>query len=601
MTSIGNEVKDGFKQTKNWVSNNIEFLSDVEQFCRQRSVIEREYANSLQRLTAEYLKKKANKTTSISVGDEPLITPGSLESSTMTTWNQILSNVEVQSSNHLNFSKELEFKISNVILQLQNKSSNLFKNIDNLYTNQVVASRDDFFQNVTKFKKQYDESCNSMESVRSKLEKKDNSKTQSKYKEKEVDMNISKNDYLIKINVANRIKDKFYYQDLPEILDLFQDLNEFKTKNLNKILINFENLEINLNNKNLKTFNDSIEFINSNKINLDTEMFIKHNSNANQWSDPADFYYIPSSIWHDDEKLVVNDNELVELKKILIKSKSNINKNDLNIESIKENLNSLVNKRQEFKSGESDNELEILSNYLSDLSKFISLENKKVESQVEIETIENNVDLSKDLSLDGLTIQKKKRGFFSKLTGGNKKNDETLINDNESILTQETHQTTHSHNFKLSSLLRRQTNDSEPKDNESIVSNNNNTGVGLYQYLSQGNDEISIEPQETFTVLNDDGSGWTMIMKNDGSQGLVPTSYIQVKKKGPEVKPRKNNQKKINYCIVKFPYDKEDEGELSIHEGEKIIIVKGDEDGWTLGENSNGERGLFPSSYIEII
>jgi hypothetical protein len=622
MTSVGNEVRDGFKQTHNWVSNNVEFLSDIEQFYRQRSVIEKDYASSLQRLTAEFMKKKANKSTSISVGDEPLITPGSLESSTLSAWNEILSSTEVEASNHANFSKELSFKVSDVCTQLQFKCNNLLKSVDTLYNDQMVVSKEEFSKNVDKFKKNYDETCNSMESTRVKLEKKDNSKLQSKYKDKEFEMNAAKNDYLIKINVANRIKDKFYYQDLPELLDLLQDLNEFKTSGLNNILKNAGNLEINLNNKNIKILTDAIEVVHSNQPQLDTEMFIKHNSNASQWAEPQDFYYIPSSIWHDDENLITSDRELNELKKILIRSKGNISKLDDLLEQRREELNKLSQLKKASKENTESidfrKDLELLQNYLGSLSNFISTETKNVESQVEVETIENNVDLSKDLSLEGLTIQKKKTGFFSKLRsgGGSTSHEkEKLINaydDTQSIKTQETH---HSSHFKLGSLLRSKSTASKKNDNDSITSAASviNQGTAIYPYSAEGDDETSMQAQESFTVVKlDDGSGWTLISKSDGSQGLVPTSYIQIqqsqaapstgaKRKGPEVKPRKNNQKKLSYCIVKFPYEMEEEGELTINEGEKLIVIQGDDDGWTTGENANGERGIFPTSYVEMM
>lgn len=618
--SIGNELKDGYKATDNWANNNIEFLSDVEQFFRQRSTIEKEYSIQLQKLTADFLKRKANKTIAISVGDEPLITPGSLESATLTTWNEVLSNVEIQAQNHDNFSKELSFKVSDQILSLQRSCDALLKRVEAYHDGDFTKNKDAFFESVTKAKKAYDESCQAMENARAKMEKNGNSsKYEQKYQEKKLEMNIMKNEYLIKINIANRIKDKFYYQDLPELLDIFQDLNEFKTQQLNKILTNASKIELSLNKKNDIKLQESINIVAQNQPVLDSQMFIKHNYQGSDWKEPQDFYYIPSSIWHDDETLITNDGELQELKKKLLKDRQQTIPLEDSLEARREDLNKLSGLKKQLKEQEVDQfelkkAIEVLNSYLGSLTKFISVENKKVENQVEIETIENNT-VDKDLSLEGLTIQKSKsKGLFSKLRGGNNRKTEKLVStdDYDDVESIKTNTTSHSHNFKIGSLLRSKS----IATNHSVESTTSVLqGTALYAYTADGADEASIQPQEQFRVIKpDDGSGWTLISKSTGEEGLVPTSYITVqnvtvtatvgdsiKKKGPEVKPRKNNVKKLSYCMAKYGYNAEDEGELSISEGEKLVVLKGDDGGWTLGENSSGRKGLFPSSYVELV
>ena len=45
-------------------------------------------------LAKKYVEKKARKSASLSVGDTPQITPGSLESASLTTWTTILDDTE---------------------------------------------------------------------------------------------------------------------------------------------------------------------------------------------------------------------------------------------------------------------------------------------------------------------------------------------------------------------------------------------------------------------------------------------------------------------------------------------------------------------------
>lgn len=72
-------MQDGFKTVNSWVSNGILWLDDIQQFYRERSVIEKEYSGKLAALAKKYYEKKAKKSSSLSVGDTPLMTPGSLE------------------------------------------------------------------------------------------------------------------------------------------------------------------------------------------------------------------------------------------------------------------------------------------------------------------------------------------------------------------------------------------------------------------------------------------------------------------------------------------------------------------------------------------
>lgn len=61
------------------VSNGVAWLDDIQQFYRERSTIEKEYSQKLYGLAKKHFEKKARKASSLSVGDTPALTPGSLE------------------------------------------------------------------------------------------------------------------------------------------------------------------------------------------------------------------------------------------------------------------------------------------------------------------------------------------------------------------------------------------------------------------------------------------------------------------------------------------------------------------------------------------
>lgn len=619
MTSIGNELKDEFKKTNSWLSQNLEFLSEIDQFYRQRAIIEKEYATKLQALSNEYQKKKANKSTILTVGETPIITPGSLESASLVTWTQILNQTENIAKNHSNLSTTISVKTAEQISSLQSTTNMLQQRIEQFHDENLLKSKDEIFHQVEKSKKQYDESCQQMENARSKSQKNPgSSKYEKKMQEKEIEMNNFKNEYLIKINIANRIKDKFYYQDLPEVLDLLQSVNEFKTKQMNMIHLNQIKFESESNLRNNEFLDQIKTIILENDYTLDTQMFIKHNQTS--WKEPQDFYYVPSSIWHDDEKFITSPNELAHLKVILKKARSTDSKYDDIINDEKLKLNELQNKRSEsLQQNEFEGKFEVksalsvLNLYLTSLSNFVRDENVKVSAQVEIESIENNAG-DKDLSLDGLVITDKKKGFLSKLKGGKPQQQVVVVEDHsDDIQSVKSGASTaasnsHHHSFKLGGIFKQR--DRCTSVSESVASSaasvSTASGSGeatvLYAYSAQGSDELSISPNESVKILQDDENGWTLVQNSATEQGLVPSTYIQrtaAKRKGPQVAPRRG-AKKVNYCTAKYAYQSQGDDEISLAVGDKVQVLEEDDgSGWTKGDNG-GAVGLFPTSYVEF-
>lgn len=141
-----------------------------------------------------------------------------------------------------------------------------------------------------------------------------------------------------------------------------------------------------------------------------------------------------------------------------------------------------------------------------------------------------------------------------------------------------------------------------------------------------------------------DGSGWMRIRSPLGEEGLVPASYVEniasapaptssfadrpsyqrpmstasvsttslagsisssapsVKKKGPAVAPKRGG-KKIKYVEALYTYEASGEGEASMEEGEKLVLVAPDSgDGWCEVEKSGGGgRGVVPAGWVREV
>ncbi|WBW73375.1 cofilin/tropomyosin family [Schizosaccharomyces osmophilus] len=84
---------------------------------------------------------------------------------------------------------------------------------------------------------------------------------------------------------------------------------------------------------------------------------------------------------------------------------------------------------------------------------------------------------------------------------------------------------------------------------------------------------------------------------------LPPTPNIQTHEGEYEsnVASRASESSSKTPAVVIYDYSPEEENEMELTEGERIEIVDFVDEGWWLGENSNGKQGLFPSNYVELL
>ena len=54
-------------------------------------------------------------------------------------------------------------------------------------------------------------------------------------------------------------------------------------------------------------------------------------------------------------------------------------------------------------------------------------------------------------------------------------------------------------------------------------------------------------------------------------------------------------------AMVQYDYEKAEDNELELKEGEEVTNIEMVDDDWWMGENPRGESGLFPSNYVELV
>ncbi|KAJ5761137.1 hypothetical protein N7520_008293 [Penicillium odoratum] len=385
---FGAQLKDSFKPVNAWVSNGITWLDEIQQFYRERSAIEKEYAARLSALCKKYQDRKAKKISPLSVGDTPTMTPGSLECASLTTWSTQLSTVEAHAAERDKFGNELITQIADPLKQGAVQYEEIRKcHAD--YHSKLEKERDASYGELKKAKGKYDGACQEVESRRKKMDSSfdhSKAKAQSAFQQQLAEMNNYKNLYLLSINVTNKLKEKFFHEYVPEVIDGLQDLNETRVIRLNALWTLATQLEqASLTNSVNNTAN-LLNEIPRNDPRLDSMMFLQHN--AIQTQEPANMGFEPSPIWSDDASIITDDAAKVFLRNLLGQSKAQVRELRVESDRKRREVEGCKKIRDSIRQGKDKrNELDIVRNIFQWQESLHEVDRKWLTAEVETSTI----------------------------------------------------------------------------------------------------------------------------------------------------------------------------------------------------------------------
>ncbi|KAF1359741.1 FCH-domain-containing protein [Lizonia empirigonia] len=385
---FGAELKDGFKTVNAWVSGGITWLDDIQQFYRERSAIEKEYSQKLSALAKKYYEKKAKKVSSLSVGDTPTVTPGSLESASMTTWGAQLNTLEQRATEHEQFAAALVSQLADPLKTLATRYEELRK-LHGDYAAKLEKERDAQYADLRKTKGKYDSVCQEVENRRKKLDgafDHGKSKARNTFEQHQVEMRNVKNTYLITINVTNKQKEMYYHEYVPELLDSMQDLSETRVNKLNAIWSLAASIETQTLTRSTEYLQHLSSEIPRNNPLLDSMMFVRHNAGA--WQEPGDFQFEPSPVWLDDGNLAVDESAVTFLRNVLLKSKGSLGgyRRDLD-KKLKEVENAKAVRRNIREGKDKKDEVDVVRAIFAIQEAAHEIEKQKVSAEVEVSTI----------------------------------------------------------------------------------------------------------------------------------------------------------------------------------------------------------------------
>lgn len=375
----------------------ISWLEEIQQFYRERSLIEREYATKLAALCKKYSDRKAKKSSVISVGETPSLTPGSLECASLTTWSTQLTAVESYAAARDQFGLELVAKVAEPLRQTALRYDELRRShVD--YFVKLEKERDSSYSDLKKAKGKYDGACQDVENRRKKMESSfeyGKAKAQAAYQQQLLEMNNTKNTYLIGINVTNKLKGKYYQEYVPELLDSLQDLNETRVAKLNTIWSLTAQLETSALVAGTEQMTHLSKEILRNNPQFDSLMFLQHN--VTEWQEPADMIFEPSPVWHDDDAIATDEPAKIFLGNLLSKSKEQMKEWKMEADKQRREVEGARRVREKIRLGEDDrDEVELVKVTFTLQEKLNEVDRKRVTAEVETSTI---VTVVGDLSL----------------------------------------------------------------------------------------------------------------------------------------------------------------------------------------------------------
>ncbi|OAA70063.1 Fps/Fes/Fer/CIP4-like protein [Akanthomyces lecanii RCEF 1005] len=384
--TFGAELKDGFKGANGWVGHGISWLEDIQQFYRERAVIEKDYSAKLAALAKKYFDKKNKKTSQLSVGDSPSMTPGSLESASVTTWANQLTTLEARAAEHDAYAGHLISQVAEPLKYYGSRFEELRKRHSD-YADHLTSERDASYEHLHKIKTKYDATCQELETRRKKSESSyDKAKAQNAYQQQMIEMNNAKNTYLITINVTNKQKELYYHDYIPEVMDSIQDLNEFRIIKLNGLWTVASQLEEGLMKQSAQMMQGLTQQIARNQPHLDSMMYMRHNLGGFQ--EPVNNTFEASPLWHDDNLMVVDEPAKVYLRNVLGKSKSQLGELRREVDRKRRDVESVKSLKQRVRNGtEKKDEVEVVTQLFALQEDLHSVNRKRITAEVETTTI----------------------------------------------------------------------------------------------------------------------------------------------------------------------------------------------------------------------
>ncbi|KAI4191464.1 MAG: hypothetical protein L6R41_000115 [Letrouitia leprolyta] len=632
-STFGAELKQAHNLRAWQVSNGVAWLDDLQQFYRERSVIEKEYSQKLYSLAKKHFEKKARKSSGLSVGDTPTLTPGSLECASLNTWTAQLSTLESRAAEHDRYASELVLQIADPLKNLAVRYEELRKSHAE-YAAKLERERDLSYGELKKTKGRYDCACQDVENRRKKTESSfDHGKTkaQNAYQQQVMDMHNVKNTYIISINVTNKHKERYYHEYIPDVLDSLQDLSETRIQKVNSIWSHVVQLETSTLSRSTDHLQRLASEIAHNEPRLDSHMFLQHN--VAPWQEPPDMVFEPSPVWLDDSSMAVDDSAKTYLRNVLGKSKGQLREYKQDVDKKRKEVDNIKRIRQAIREGKDNrDEVEVVRTifYLQD--ELHQMERKRLTTEVETSTITSVVgDLSLGAQNHNFKPQTFKiptncdlcgeriwglsaKGFDCRDCGYtcHSKCELKVPADCPGEQSKDERKKLKTDRQQAANAALPQSNggpvenvDASPDLSRSNTMNSLSSGYAASASRSVSGPGIRVQDEERGHDRNDSSPATNKppAARRNRIVAPPPAQYVnETPSNGPTGLGHVTSHPSETRAKMLYPYQASGEGEISAEEGQEVTVIEPDDgSGWTNVRIGSSQSGLVPAAYLETL
>ncbi|KAJ7134798.1 hypothetical protein C8R44DRAFT_771495 [Mycena epipterygia] len=631
---FGQALPDQVERISSLFDSHLHLLVEVRELYRDRAALEREYAAKLQVLTKRATEKRSKLVTSFVVGDEPTKawTESTLAQNTLNSaFNEIISSISNTAQDHVNLADALTTQVVDVLKAVERKKEDLKKK-EMTFFQRLLTERDRAYGDRLKAKQKYDDECSEVESVRQKQVRANDDRhadrAAKQAEQQRVDMLNSKNVYLISTAVANNVKAKFYNEDLPALEDQFQILQSRLVVRFAKILSHSQALQISHLDV-VKTRLAGVEAVlNQVDPSKDQEIFIEHNIRA--FNPPKDWVFEPCVNHYDTEAMSVEPAPKVFLQNKLSRSRAKLQELSPLMDSKRKEQDQLLDL---FLAYDADHSLgntdDISENYLDANHQVMAYATSERILTTEMETIsaaigDDEGDQQPHSFKSSSFSIPTQCGYCKSSIWGLSKQGKTCRACNLSVHSKcELKVPADCQNSELgrkSSVMPRASTTASrtgvdraapPTPSafaqsvaEESYEESYQSARMLFDFTPTSEFELQVAEGTSVQVLEpDDGSGWVKV--SDGQNaGLVPASYVEYDDTAPSGSGSEEGSGQ--YVRGLYAYAARGADELGLDEGELVELTSGPNggqhygDGWWEGINSTGQKGIFPSNYVEM-
>ncbi|KAJ7928075.1 hypothetical protein B0H13DRAFT_2248511 [Mycena leptocephala] len=632
---FGETLPDQVDRISSLFDAHLHLLIEVRELYRDRAALEREYAAKLQVLTKRATEKRAKLLTAFVVGDEPTkaFTETTLGQNTLNAaFNEIISSMANTAQDHVNLADALNTQVIDVLKVVERKQEELKKK-EMTFFQKLLTERDRAYNDRLKAKQKYDVECSEVESVRQKQVRASDDRhadrAAKQAEQQRVDMLNSKNVYLISTTVANNVKAKFYNEDLPALEDQFQIIQSRLVTRLAHILS--QSVALHLSHLDaLKNRQAGVEAVLGQvDPSRDQDIFIEHN--IRPFKPPSDWKFEPCVNHYDTDAMSVEPAPKVFLQNKLSRSRAKLQELGPLVDGKRREQDQLLSL---FLAYDADHSLgntdDISENYLDANHQVISYATSERILQTELEVISaaigDDVGEQQPHSFKSSSFSiPTPCGYCKSSIWGLSKQGKTCRACNLSVHSKcelkVPADCQHSEEGRKSSVISRSST-TAPRTSvdraapptpsafaqsvaEETYEESYQSARMLFDFTPTSEFELQVAEGTSVQVIEpDDGSGWVKV--SDGlHSGLVPASYVEYEDAAPSAGGG-SEEGSGEYVRALYAYEARGADELGLDEGELVELSSGPEggqhygDGWWEGINSTGQKGIFPSNYVEM-